>query len=455
MQRLKDILGADNVSTEPEELERFSTDALTPSRAFHASPLLGRRPDVVVTPHSTEEVTHIVKLACKYRVPLVPYGGGTGVMGGAVPVQGGIVVNLGGMNHLLKINREGRTTTVEGGMILEDLEKALNQHGLMLGHDPWSLPIATVAGAISTNGVGYRASQYGPMGDQVVALEVVLPDGRVLNTRPVPKYASGPNLNHLFIGSEGVLGIITKATLSVFPLPEERLFATFGFPSFDMGFQAVVGLFDLGLRPALVDLTEEEEGVKLYLMYEGFRESVEAQYRRSLSLCQESGGEDLGAKDTVEYWNTRYDIARRYQRQIQERPANRSGRNPGLGFDYLHVALPLSRVLEYKRQCQEILERRGISVREWALWTSPELFSMFLVPGDAQGSEADENMAAAVDEVLSLAQDMGGSMEYCHGVGIKLAHLMERELGVGLEVVRAIKLTLDPYNIMNPGKLGL
>ena len=113
-------------------------------------------------------------------------------MGGAVPVRGGIVLSLGRLNKVFDVNTTDRTVMAEAGVVLSDLEEALKPHGLMLGHDPWSVPIATVGGAISTNGVGYRAAAYGPMGDQVMALEVVLPNGRILTTRSVPKYSSGP-----------------------------------------------------------------------------------------------------------------------------------------------------------------------------------------------------------------------------------------------------------------------
>ena len=194
-------------------------------------------------------------------------------MGATVPVRGGIVLDTKALNRVLDVNPTDRTAQAESGVVLEDLARALKMHGLMPGHDPWSLPIATVGGAISTNGVGYRAASYGPMGEQVLGLEVVVPDGQVLTTRSVPKYSSGPNYNHLFIGTEGVFGIITKATLRVFRIPEKRSFATVGFDSFDQGFKALGEMFSLGLRPTLVDLTEESgergDGVLLYMMYEG------------------------------------------------------------------------------------------------------------------------------------------------------------------------------------------
>ena len=399
----------------------------------------------------------MVKLAAAHRVPIVPYGGGSGVMGATVPVRGGIVLDTKGLNRVLDVNPTDRTAQVEAGVVLEDLAEALKVHNLMFGHDPWSRPIATVGGAISTNGVGYRAASYGPMGEQVLGLEVVLPDGQVLATRSVPKYSSGPNHNHLFIGTEGVFGIITKATLRVFRIPEKRSFATVGFDSFDDGFKAVGEMFSLGLRPTLVDLTEDHgergEGVLLYMMYEGYKEGVSARRRRSLQVCYGFGGKNLGAKESLDYWRERYSTGEWYRREILNQPRSVRWQGRGRGFDYLHMALPVSRVLDFRRQCEEILATRSIRVLEYAIWTQPELFSMLLVPAGRVTQRSTENLGEAVDEVLTLAQDMGGTMEYCHGVGLKLAHLLPREMGVGLDVAKAIKRALDPHDIMNPGKL--
>ncbi len=452
------LLGQANVSTLEKDLDRFSTDALAPSRAYRSPEAFQKIADVVVFPRSIQQVVEVVRMALTHKIPIVPYGGGTGVMGAALPVQGGIVMDLKGLNQVLDVNPIDMTALVEAGVILEDLVIALEGHGLMPGHDPWSVPIATVGGAISTNGVGYRAASYGPMGDQVLGLEVVLPDGNILNTRSVPKYSAGPNLNHLFIGSEGAFGIITKATLKVFRLPEERSFATVGFDSFDRGFEAVAEMFAIGLRPTLVDLTEDrdandESSVHLYMMYEGYKEGVAAQRCRSLQVCTSFGGNDLGEAETLEYWKTRHESGDRYRTEMLNQPRSVRRQNRGRGFDYLHTALPISRVLEYRRRCHEILSQHGMKVIEYAIWTEPELFSMLVVPDENAGDSSLEHRGMVVDEVLSLAQDMGGTMEYCHGVGVKLAHLLPRELGVGYTVSLAIKRAIDPHNIMNPGKL--
>ena len=452
---LVQVLGPEGVRTGPQDLDSYSVDALAPHRAFSATHLLDRMADAVVIPRSVDQVVEVVKLASKHRVPIVPYGGGTGVMGAATPIKGGIVVDMKGLDRIVDINPADLTATVEAGVVLEDLGRALRDQGLVLGHDPWSVPIATVAGAISTNGVGYLGASHGPMGDQVMGLEVVLPTGDVLTTRAIPKYSAGPNLNHLFIGSEGVFGIITRATLRVSREPEKRAFATVAFPDFNRGFEAVAELFALGLAPSLVDLTEEDgSGIRLYMMYEGYSEGVEAAERRSLEVCRAFGGDDIGPSETMDYWHTRHQIGESYKRDMLGQPRRVRWGRRGRSFDYLHVALPLSNVLPFRRECDDILARRSARAVEYAIWTRPELFSLLLVPDTADGTEPDlHTLGETVDQILTLAQDMGGTMEYCHGVGIKLAHLLSREMGLGFNVARAIKTSLDPNNIMNPGKL--
>ena len=450
------ILGEENVLSDPYNLDRYSSDALNPFRAFAAEGAFDRLTDVVVRPGSTEEVAQLVVFANEHRIPVIPFGAGTGVMGGVLPVQGGMTVDLQRLNRILEVNPQDMTAVVEPGVVLQDLVDMLKESGLMPGHDPYSVPIATVAGAISTNGVGYRASAFGSMGDQVVSVEVVLPTGHLLATKQVPKYAAGPNLNHLFIGTEGVFGIITKATIKVFRIPEAQEFATVSFESFDQGFEAAAELTALGIRPTLTDLTEEDEHVRLHLVFEGYREGVAAQLQRSMQVCTELGGRDIGTGPSMDYWLGRHQSGENYKENALGRPREvRWIRQQGSRFDYLHMALPISRVLEYRRRCQVIMAGTGVRVVEYSIWSRPELFSMMLVADPADNDEFRNTLGNVVDQILTLAQDMGGTMEYCHGIGVKLNHLAAREMGLGQDVVRLLKNALDPANVMNPGKLGL
>ena len=471
--RLRSIVGADHVWTDDESRERGSFDAIDPRRLMDRANAIDARIDAVVRPADTAQVAALVELANELRLPVVPFGGGTGVMGAVIPLASGIAIDMRRMNRVLAIEREERLAVVQPGVVLADVGAAAAEQGLQLAHDPWSVPIATVGGAISTDSVGYRAGKYGSMGEQVVAYEAVLGDGAIVRTRPLARQSSGPMLARLLSGAEGTMAIITEATVKLFPEPETRAFATVGFSSFEDGFPAVTRLFDIGLVPAMVDLTEEEPGddvqgfrCVLYLAFEGYREQVAAEHVRALREAIGSGGVDLGPAATQRYWDTRHAIAERWRDDTQPlRPTERwadhvtaRGWRPA---DYLHVSLPVTRVLEYKRFADSVAERHGLQIRETAIWTDPRLFSVYLVDlNDADSAEVAAGgrtppLWQAVDELLSAAIAMGGGVEYCHGLGTKLGAWAVQEWGDALLLARRLKHAVDPNAILNPGKLGL
>ena len=456
--KLQELIDPARVSIDPQKLDELSWDALSASRLhpMHVPQLAA--PLCAVAPLSTEEVRRIVALANSEKVPLVPYGGGSGLMGGVLSIRPGIVVDLRAMNRIIAVDTEARSATAQSGVVLEALDQHLNEAGFILGHDPWTVPVATVGGAISTNSVGYRAGGYGSMGAQLLGLEAVLPTGEILRTRAVEKSAAGIDLNALFIGAEGCFGIITEASIRIFPRPEARLLRALLFESFEVGYRAIQELFGAGLRPAVLDFgdSEVQGGALLYLGFEGIKDSAAAQEARALAICRRHGASVLAQEEADRFWRERHVIAQRFLSNRRER---RERGKDGVYRDWIHVALPGSKVLPFRKAAIEIIERRGVRLHESGLWIQPELFSMPLViagPMDgAGGSEAQLILAETVEELLRLVQQMGGSMEYTHGVGVKLAPLMAAELGYGLEVLRQIKKTLDPNNIMNPGKMAL
>ncbi len=459
---LRHILGSENVSTESGQLDRFAGDALGVFRAFRAAPRLDAQPVAIAWPTSIEQVSRVLKFANQHVIPVVPYGGGTGVMGAATSSEGCIVLNLQRMNAILNISKEDMTVRLQAGVVLQDAASAMEEVCLVLGHDPWSRPIATVGGAISTNGVGYTAARHGSMGEQVLGLEAVLADGEIIRTRGVPKPSYGPSLNHLFIGSEGTFGVITEATLRAFPVAEKRVLRSMVFPDFESGFKAVTQLYAEGVRPVMVDYGEEmwseqpseNEDATLFLMFEGFTEDVDAHEQKANRICGEYGGRPGDQEEVQKFWDTRHASGERYLREVlqSQNPGDARRQRSAYRMEYLHVALPVSQVLEYRRRCQEIFTSRQVIVREWSTWARPELFSFLIVEEEDAGNDTSASMAEVVDKVLTLAQDMGGTMEYCHGVGIKLAHLMDREAGAGIAVMKRMKQALDPNNILNPGK---
>jgi FAD/FMN-containing dehydrogenase len=454
--RLAHAIPADRVVTGAKTLAELARDQLRSRRAFPNQPPADLLPLVAVRPESTDEVVAVVRLAAETGTPLVQFGGGTGLMGGAATVRPGIVVDMQRMNRVLRVSPEDRLATVQSGTVLGDLGSALETHGLILGHDPWTVPIATVGGTISTNSLGYRAGKYGSMGDQVLGLEAVLADGSVIRTRAVPRSSTGPRLHHLFIGAEGAFGVITEATLRAFPAPERRELLAFDTPSFMHGFDAAQELMAIGLTPAMLDFgAPPRESGRLYLGFEGLAEEVTAQSARARQVCAGHRATALDSSVAQGFWDDRHvepQQLRSWRRAEREQP--RPGEPGSAVFDYLHVALPASAVPRYIERTEAALAAREVQVREWGLWHGPELLSLVIYRRTDSPSDLQQAVTA-VDETLMLAQDLGGSMEYVHGAGLRYAHLMAREHGAGLDLLRALKHAADPLDILNPGKMGL
>jgi FAD/FMN-containing dehydrogenase len=454
--KLATVIPPSRISTDPSLLDELSWDALSEGRIHPGHYPELHAPVCAVRPRSTDEVRRIVQFANAEKIALVPFGGGSGLMGGAMSIRPGVAVDLRDLNQILDIDTEGSSARVQAGVVLESLDTKLNGVGFILGHDPWTVPVATIGGAISTNSVGYRAGIYGSMGEQVMGLEAVLPNGEILRTRPVSKRSAGIDLNALLIGGEGCFGIITEATIRIFPRPQARVFCGFLFASFEQGFAAIQKMLHARVRPALLDFGDDEDkhdpGAILYLVFEGNTEIIAAESNLAVAICSGDGGRPLGREEPEQFWLDRHEIARRFMHNRRQR--RERGRD-GVYRDWIHVALPGSKVLAFKSAAQEVIRRHGARLQESGLWVQPELFSMRLGTEDGAIPDAQAALEEAIEELLRLVQKMGGSMEYTHGVGIKLAPLMAEEHGYGLEVMRQIKKTLDPNNIMNPGKLGL
>jgi FAD/FMN-containing dehydrogenase len=455
LEKISSIVGAEHVLTDRDRLDEHSWDALSEGRLHPLKKPDTTLPLCVVLPNSTAEVRQIVLLANEEKTPIIPYGGGSGLMGGALSVRPAIVLDLRRMNRILEVDAEARSARVQAGCVLEAVDKKLNQEGFILGHDPWTVPVATIGGAISTNSMGYRGGKYGSMGAQVLGLEAVLPNSEIVTTRAVPKSSAGIDLKSLFIGGEGCFGVVTEATIRIFSKPEKRALHAIAFDSFEQGYGAIQKMFARGLQPAMVDFGDDNdkfEGAVLYLAFEGVKEIVAAEEKLALSLCDEAGGRRLPQEEAEEFWRNRHVIARRF---MENRRQRRERGRDGSYRDWIHVALPASKILPFRTAAMEIIAKRGVHLQESGLWVRPELFSMRLGTEDDGANNAQLVLEETVDELLRLVQKMGGSMEYTHGVGVKLAPLMAEEHGYGLEVMRKIKQVLDPNQIMNPGKMGL
>jgi FAD/FMN-containing dehydrogenase len=466
IERLTLALGRDAIVL-PAEDPVAAYDGLSGQRGFTPPPPAA--PICIVQPLTRDDVVAIVRIAAEFATPIVPYGGGSGLMGGARSVRPGIVLDMKRMAHVRAIDTVSRTVSVEAGAVLSDVDDALRPHGLMIGHDPWTYGIATVGGTISTNGLGFLAGKYGSMGEQTLGIEAVTVKGAVIVTRAVETKSVGFDLARLFVGGEGEFGILTAATLRVFPIPESRRRAGFTFPTFERGFDAILAMHAVGIAPALLDFGErpasasvarwsrEPEPPTLYMGFDGLREEVDVLLARAAAICEQHEAEHVADDEVEEFWTERHAPAENFARNRAAR-----GAQPSLArasesrcFDYVHVALPPSRVLEYRAEVLRIAEQHGVHVLETGVWVRPGLFSLALAATAASSDDGVARMAASVDACVRAAHALGGSMEYCHGVGVRLAHLMREEHGAGLDVMRTIKRALDPNVMLNPNKLAL
>ena len=295
LQALQKAVSPSKIYTDHNTLDILARDALHPGRMpgwTVAEPLC------VVRPEHTAEVAAAVRLASTHGVPVIPIGGGSGLMGGAASLVPGLVLDLRGLQEI-QVRPADRMADVGAGITIEALNQAAAPHGLMCGHDPWTVAVATVGGTIGTNSLGYLGGKYGSMGDQVLGLEAVLPTGEVITTRAVEKSSTGPGLHRLFIGAEGCFGIVTRATLRLFPLPQTRLLQAWQFADFATGFTAINALLQAGVRPGLLEYSDENPAVDytppatLIMSFEGPHRVAQAEAEEAVQLCTAHQGQPL------------------------------------------------------------------------------------------------------------------------------------------------------------------
>jgi len=442
------------VLTDAPALDAVGVDALRPSRGRPELAAARVRPLAVAEPRDVDDVARLVRWANDARVPLVPHGGGSGLMGGALVLRPAVAVDLRRLDRIA-VDRDACLVRAGAGAALASIDAALARERLMLGHDPWTVGVATVGGAISTAGLGYLGAAAGPIGSQVRAIEAILADGRILRTRPSPARSTGLDLTRLFIGTEGTLGIVTEATLAVLPRPEERIVRAYRLGSFGAGVQAAAAFRRIGVRYACLELDGDgtpPESASLLLVFDGLRGEATIHAERAAAILADTGAEPLPAAEGERQWAERHAIAERWaaRRRLGAddwQPEATSGQ-----FDYAHVGIPLAAVERVRATVRALVERHGVTLVEEGIWHWPELYSI-VVTAAADGAAGIRDV---IDGVCRAAEDAGGTMEYCHGVGWKLAHLMEGEHGsAGLDVLRRVKARLDPHGILNPGKGGL
>jgi len=465
LERLRGRLGDIPLLTDAEVLRERSRDTYWKAGALAVAGR-GLLPDAVVSPRSAEEVARTLAAAAAEGVPVVPRGGGSGSQGGAVPDAGGIVLDLGGLDEIVELDEAALTVRAQAGVPGLRLEEWLNERGYTFPHYPASLHLAQVGGYLAAKGSGVLSTKYGKIEDLVASIEVALPSGERVRTVPIPRHAVGPDLNQLFIGSEGTLGVITEATLLVRPLPEHQSFRLLAFDDLAAGVEAVRRVLQAGWRPAAVRLHDPEatrvnlarildadlSGVKLVLVFDGPRALVETEEREVLRLLTANAGRDEGPEIAEGWWENRFRIY--YPPFRPELPSI---------WGTIDLAASYGRILPAFEAVRELMRdsygRYGLTFTghfsHWYLWGT-------MVYGRFVLSDPPDDVDAAVaiyDEIWRRSSEViireGAVINDHHGVGLKLAADMTAQYDSAWPLLKEIKRAFDPKGIMNPNKLGL
>ena len=415
------------------------------------------RPAAVCRPSTTEQVAAIAAICDRQRVPLTVVAGRSGVSGGSVPAFGGVLLDITGLRGVGAVDRDSGVVEVAAGTFGPDLEDELASYELSVGHFPQSFDLATVGGWIACRGAGQYSTRYGKIEDLVVGLEVVLADGRIVRTGGAPAAAAGPDLNQLFVGSEGTLGIVTRAWLRTHPRPATEYRSGYHFPSFTAGIETCRQILRGGATPAVLRLYDEFESLgggrrgdgtncTLVVLDEGEPELVEATMA-IVARCCAGVARDAG-DDVVSAW----------LEHRNDTSALQSLTRQGYVVDTMEIAAPWSRLAKLSADVRLALNAvphaRSASCHLSHSYSDGAcLYFTFLAQPPSDQIEA--TYVAMWDAGQHAVLAGGGNLSHHHGVGINRSRFVATALGEGLTVLTAIKEALDPHGILNPGKLGL
>ena len=449
--QLQKIVGRDGILSTPEDLAVYSYDA---TFAEH-------RPDIVVLPCTTEQVSQVVMLASQARIPVVTRGMGSGMAAASVPFEGGITLAMTRMNHILEIDETNATAHVESGVITADLQAAVEKIGLFYPPDPSSIKHSTIGGNIACNAGGPRCLKYGVTGDYVLGLTIVLADGRVLRTGgKCIKDVVGYDLTALFTGSEGTLGVITEALLRLAAKPKVARTALAEFPSLEDASRTVNSILAAGIVPATLELMDEtaitciEEAMSLGLPLDveaillietdGSDETAVLREIEAIeAICKENGVRQVKvARDESErskLWQARRSVSPALARKAPNK----------LGED---ITVPRRAIPEAIRRIKAIGAKYGLPIVIFGHAGDGNLHPNILF--DKRDPAQWAKVEGMVAEEFATALELGGTLSGEHGVGALKRPYMEQAQGpVAIEIQKRIKAALDQVNILNPGKI--
>jgi glycolate oxidase len=450
LQNLRAIVGAENVAVDPNKVEPYAADAV--KEKFP--------PEAVIFPDSTEQMVEILKLANEYLFPVTARGGGVGYTGGAVPIDGGIVIGTDRMNRIVEINVDDLYAVCQPGIRTFELQQAVEAKGLMFAPDPASYKDSFIGGNIAENAGGMRTPKYGVTKHHVLGLEVVTATGEIIRTGgKTVKNVVGFDLTGLMCGSEGMLGIITEATLKLLPMPEATSTVRANFHSMESACKVLTKFTPLGLLPMAMEVIDKfcveaveqnfafglskDANAILLVAVDGSHEEVERQAAIVERVIGENGGFDVVRARSKEEEDKLWDVRRAISPSLMKYGTLKINED---------VVVPRSRVPELVAKIEEIGKRHDTFVANFGHAGDGNIHVNFVV--DRDDKEAIARARKCVAETFQLSVDLGGTISGEHGIGYVKAPYLEYAIDrPTLEVMKAIKRVFDPNGILNPGKM--
>lgn len=447
------VCGEDRVFTGESINEDYSHDELAGIHKY---------PEVLVRVTSTEEVSRIMKYAYESSIPVTPRGQGTGLVGGSVALYGGIMMDLSPMNNILELDEENLTLTLESGVLLMEISKFVEENDLFYPPDPGEKS-ATIGGNINTNAGGMRAVKYGVTRDFVRGLEVVLPNGEIMEIGgKVVKNSSGYSLKDLIVGSEGTLGIVTKAVLRLLPLPKKAISLLIPFPNLEMAIETVPKIIKSKVIPTAIEYmvrdvilaSEEFLGKKfpdnsadayLLLTFDGnSKEEIENVYEQVAHICLDAGAIDVLISNTGERQESIWSARGAFLEAIKASTTE---------MDECDVVVPRNKVAEFVKFSNDLQKEFDIRIKSFGHAGDGNLH-IYVLKDELPEEVWHKKLEDIFESMYSKARELGGKVSGEHGIGYAKKPYLEESMGSrGMDLLKNIKLAFDPKGILNPGKV--
>jgi alkyldihydroxyacetonephosphate synthase len=503
VEKIAGIVGEANLSRKEVDRAAYSRDLWPLTHIWMQHGHIYYPPDAIVWVENENQISDLLKLANIEKFPVIPYAAGSGVCGATIPIAGGVVMDVKKMDRILDINDKTLTVRAEAGIIGQHLEMELNRKGYTMGHFPSSIYCSALGGYLAARSAGQLSAKYGKIEDMVMGMRIVLPNGEIIETPSSPRSAAGPDWKQLFVGSEGTFGVITSATMRIYPYPASRVFRGITYGGIHEALESIREIMRAGVVPAAVRLYDEldtiligskkEDSVEapvkfepdeknmvktilhslfdglqnimlgipkisgplaervkgkclLVLTFEGEPDLTATQLKMSLDVCTRHNGSDQGEEPGKRWWENRYNVSYN-QSRVYDR---------GAFADTLEFATTWDKLEDLYHAIRKAVSPHAFIMAHFShAYVHGCSVYFTIVSRESTEKEAADLYRLIWNRAMEEALKAGATVTHHHGVGLLKAEYLRRELGPLSRVFQDVKNALDPNNILNPGKMGL